>query len=80
LDAVDYGLLDDVGFFVVVVVFVIVDCGFGVELASSGFRSGVERRRARRSRVAVSFAHVYGLLAALWACVEDGVFGNALHF
>lgn len=87
MDAVDDGLLDDLCFFVVVIVVVILVLralsglvlGFCVEVACSGFRRCVERWSARRSGVAVDFAHI-DWLAALWAGVEDVVLGDALHF
>ena len=85
LNAVDDGLLDYLCFFVVVVVVVLVLCalsgfvvGFGVEVACSWLRRCVERGGARRSCVAVRFAHVDGL-AALWAGVKDVVLGDTLH-
>ena len=86
LDAVHDGLLDDLCLFVlvvVIVVFVVVinteSSSFSDVLTCSGSGSFVDRRRARRRGVAVSFAHAGGL-AALRAGVEYFVLGYALHF
>ena len=86
LDTVHDGLLDDLCFFVLVVlvvVFVVVvnteSCSFSVVLTRGGPGSFVDRRRARRRGLAVSFAHAGGL-AALRAGVEYFVLGYALHF